>query len=103
MIRRKIYKDKKQTINLMNKDKIYDLIFWTSMIVILVWIILKAVGIINTPVVIQLIPYAGGIFAFGVFFQVIKDLKDQMKEVKDDLKQINKRLIHVEVVVEKIT
>ena len=62
----------------------------------------KGIGIINTPVLVQLIPFAGGIFAFGVFFQMIKDLKEQMKEMKSDIKQIDKRLTHVEIVVDKI-
>lgn len=86
----------------MNKQNIYDFIFWTSMIVTLVWIILKGVGIINTPPLIQIIPYAGGIFAFGVFFQMIKDSKKQLKEVKNDIKQINSRLICVENIVDKL-
>lgn len=74
----------------MNKDKIYEVIFWTSMITVLIWMFLKGIGVINTPVIIQLIPYAGGIFAFGVFFQMVKGLKDEVKDIKTDLNDVKK-------------
>ncbi len=80
-----------------DKQKIYDFIFWTSMSVILVWIILKGFGIINTPVFIQLIPYAGGIFAFGIFFQMIKDLKEQIKDIKSEVKEVKVDITSVKV------
>lgn len=82
---------------MLDKEKIYDLIFWTSMGVILLWIILKSVGVINTPITIQLIPYAGGIFAFGVFFQMIKDLKEQIRDIKDDIKGVKEEVKEVKV------
>ncbi len=101
---------------MIEKQKIYDFVFWTSMSVVAVWIVLKAVGVINTPIIVQLIPYAGGIFAFGAFFQLIKEVKNQVKEIKDDLGEVKKsqqsmlidtsqikiRLVHVEKDTEKI-
>ncbi len=74
----------------MNKDKIYDLLFWSSMGVIIIWMILKATGVINTPVFVQLIPYAGGIFAFGVFFEMMRDFKNEIKSIKEDTKELRR-------------
>ena len=74
----------------MNKDKIYDFVFWTSMATVIIWMFLKGIGVINTPVLIQLIPYAGGIFAFGVFFQTVKGLKEEIKDIKVDLNEVKK-------------
>lgn len=68
----------------------YDLLFWSSMGVIVVWMILKAIGVINTPMFVQLIPYAGGIFAFGVFFQMMREFKNEIKSIKEDTKELRK-------------
>ena len=58
------------------------------MVTVIIWMFLKGIGLINTPVLIQLIPYAGGIFAFGVFFQTVKGLKEEIKGIKVDLKDV---------------
>ena len=55
--------------------RIYNWIFWVSMSVITVWVVLKAVGIINTPEWQQLLPVAGAIFAGGAFFQKINSME----------------------------
>ena len=87
---------------MIDKYKMYEIIFWISMSTVLVWMILKGVGIINTPVFVQLIPYAGGVFAFGVFFQMVKGLKDEVKEVKVDVRDLKSEMSHVKIDVSQI-
>ncbi|MBW2968657.1 hypothetical protein KY304_00190 [Candidatus Woesearchaeota archaeon] len=66
----------------MNKDKIYDIIFWMSMLIMIVWIILKIAGIINSPVWIEMIPYMSIVFAAGAFYQSINNAKLDMADLK---------------------
>jgi len=52
----------------MKKD-IYDVLFWSLLAFALIFIILRIVGVINSPDWIDLIPLATIIFAAGVAYQ----------------------------------
>lgn len=44
---------------------IWDVIAWIVLGLILLWLILKALGVINTPLVIEYAPYFGAIYLAG--------------------------------------
>ena len=48
---------------------VYDWIFWISIGVVVVWMILKAVGVIHSPVWQELLPLAGGLAAIIAYSQ----------------------------------
>ncbi|MBI2147525.1 hypothetical protein HYU19_03540 [Candidatus Woesearchaeota archaeon] len=58
------------------------------MITMIVWVILKIAGVINTPPLLESVPTIGTIFAAGAFYQKMSD--------------VDKRLIRVETKAEKI-
>lgn len=76
---------------------VYDWIFWISVAVVVIWMILKAVGIIQSPVWQELLPYAGAFAAVVAYFQKtgaylqkidyigqdIHDSKLEMREFRD--------------------
>lgn len=80
----------------MTKDKIYAIIFWTSLLVILVWVILKMIGVINSPVWIQLIPYFSAVFAAGAFFQSINSIKLDVSDLKARMGSVELRTHNME-------
>ncbi len=63
--------------------KIYTIIFWLSMLYILLWVILKATGVINTPELIELSPIITAIFGAGVFFQMMRDTKYRLDKLEN--------------------
>ncbi|MBI2143491.1 hypothetical protein HYU20_04095 [Candidatus Woesearchaeota archaeon] len=92
----------------------YDWIFWISVAVVFVWMVLKAVGIIQPPVWQELLPYAGTFAAVVAYFQKtgrylekidhigldLHQFKAEMsefrKEVVGELREHDKRLIRIE-------
>ena len=93
---------------------VYDWIFWISIAVIVVWIVLKAVGVIHSPVWQELLPYVGGLAAVvayfqktGAYFQKIDHLDQDLHEfrnkteigfdeIKVELHKYDNRLVRIE-------
>ncbi len=79
-------------------------LFWIGILITLAWTILKAVGVIKTPIWVEMIPWISVIAAvIGVVKYIVKylviikvmdirliNLENDMKEVKDE------RLINLE-------
>jgi hypothetical protein len=85
-----------------NSTIIYVWIFWLSMAVMAVWVVLKAAGIINSPVWVELIPYASAIFAAGSFFQMFIDMKKDFVIFKRRVERIAVGLTKVESKFERV-
>ncbi|MEM4263746.1 MAG: hypothetical protein QW666_02515 [Candidatus Woesearchaeota archaeon] len=80
----------------MNETKIYDIIFWTSLGIVAIWVFLKMIGVIHSPVWIQMVPYAGAIFAAGVFYQFVKSMKRDVYDLKSRMNIIESRTNSIE-------
>lgn len=86
--------------NMKDYTKLYTIIFWLSMLYILLWVILKAAGVINTPELLELFPIITAIFGAGVFFQMIRDVRERLTKLEskteNGFRDIDKRLALVE-------
>ena len=82
------------------KHKIYATIYWTSLALILLWYILKSIGIIQTPLWIELLPFAIAVFGAGAFIQricnSIVNLQKDLIILKTDFLTLNGRVGHLE-------
>ena len=72
---------------------IYTAIFWISLVSILIWLILKALGYINTPPLIELMPFFSAVFGAGAFSQMIRDIKNRVINVESEIKDV-KMTVH---------
>ena len=63
---------------------------------------MKVLGIWESPVWQQLIPYAAGIFTFGVFYQSLFDMKRQLVNVQQQLKNVVKDTADIKIKTGKI-
>jgi len=70
-------------------QKWYDYSTWVVLGLILLWTILKMLGIINTPLIIQYAPILGAVYLGGNMIQ-------KLNRLSDDVKQIDKKLTRVE-------
>ncbi len=66
---------------------IYDWIFWISVCVVAVWMILKAVGVIQSPAWQELLPYAGIFTAIVAYFQKTGRYLEKIDHIGSDLHQ----------------
>jgi len=77
-------------------EKFWDMFFWILMwlgiIIILVWIILKMLGMINSPIWVEIIPYFGGvitIFSAAYYIGKIKQGVDYTaRKVNDSFNRL---------------
>lgn len=78
---------------MVKKLSIWDIIAWVVLAGILLWLILKMLGVINTPVLLEYAPYLGAVYIAGwqinKLSNVAEDVKD-LKNFKDEtIKQIH--------------
>ena len=85
-------------------------VFIASLAIILLWIILKVLGIIQTPLIIEVMPLLAAVFAAGAFFsefrrmvravrlmsRAVRQLKIQGHRNEWQHKEINERLAKLE-------
>lgn len=79
---------------------IYAVIFWTSLAVIAVWIVLKAIGIIDSPTWQELIPFASAIFGAGAFFQMVFSMNRRLGKVEGKVEHTDKDIGYLRIDVE---
>mgnify|MGYP001614708032 CR=1 FL=1 len=97
-------------IAMKKKDFNWMILFWIGIITLFIWLVLKEFGYINTPDLIRIIPYLGGLIAlvgliknFGGFEAKlemliidVKDIKSDIKEIKLDIHSLDKRVTLLE-------
>lgn len=64
------------------KMSVWDIIAWIVLILILVWLILKATGIINTPALIEYAPYFGAVYLAGWQIHKLEIVSRDVQELK---------------------
>ncbi len=70
----------------MDKSDIGIYVAWFGVAVIVVWAILKSIGVIQSPTYQEMAPYFGGAAAFGGLIATIRHLGKEIKEFKDETK-----------------
>ncbi len=72
---------------------IWDILAWIVLFGILVWVLLKTFGVINTPVLLEYAPIYGAIYLAGwqmhKLSAVAEDVKDLKRFGRDTINQIN--------------
>lgn len=61
---------------------IWDIIAWIVLILILIWLIFKVFGIINTPVLIEYAPYFGAVYLAGWQIHKLASVASDVRELK---------------------
>jgi len=60
----------------------WDILAWIILGLILLWLILKVAGIINTPVFIEYAPYFGAAYIAGWAMHKLDSVSDDVKSLK---------------------
>ena len=68
---------------MVNKNlNIWDTLAWVVLALILLWLILKVAGVINTPELVTYAPYFGAIYIAGWQINKLSSVSDEVKELK---------------------
>ncbi|MBS3088477.1 hypothetical protein J4402_01725 [Candidatus Pacearchaeota archaeon] len=70
----------------MRKIEISDIIIWISLLVLIIYVLGKLTGVINTPEWLTLLPIISLIFFAGAFYQKVFGFMNQMYIRTDYLK-----------------
>ncbi len=66
---------------------LWDAIAWIVLAGILIWLLLKVTGIINTPILIEYAPYFGAVYLAGWAMHKLDSAVENIKELADFKKQ----------------
>ena len=84
----------------MAKNKnVWDKLAWIVLLLILVWLVLKVLGIINTPLWLEYSPLFGAVYLAGWAISKldsatndIKEMNNEIKDMKEEISTTNKEL-----------
>ena len=79
-----------------------DWVFIISILILLLWIIGKSIGVIQSPVYIDMIPYLSIVFSAGALFQKIREMDKNILEIKMDVQETGTNLHYMDVRVSKL-
>jgi len=74
----------------MKRFGIWDFIFWLALLILILWVIFKILGIINTPAIIEVLPYLSGVFIAGAVWQQFKSMQHDLFHIRRALKRFEK-------------
>ena len=88
----------------MNKRGIsfWDVLAWLVLGLILVWITLKALGIINTPVLIEYAPYFGAVYLAGWAMSNLVRVTQDVNRIKGNIHHLGEKFNDLDKNVEVI-
>ena len=61
---------------------IWDVLAWVVLVGILVWLILKVTGVINTSILIEYAPYFGAVYLAGWQIHKLETVSEDVQELK---------------------
>ena len=64
------------------KTSVWDIIAWIVLAGILIWLILKVFGVINTPILIEYAPYFGAVYLAGWQIHKLAVVASDVRELK---------------------
>ena len=67
---------------MVKKINIWDIIAWVALTIIIVWVILKVSGIINTPLWMEYIPIYSAVYIAGWQIHKLQSVSEDVKDLK---------------------
>ncbi len=76
----------------MAKYNFWDILAWISVAGIVLWLILKVTGIINTPLLLEYAPYFGVAYFLGWNIHKLENISKDAKDLKEFKNQTIKEI-----------
>lgn len=66
---------------------IWDILAWIVLLLILLWVILKVFGLINTPALLEYAPYFGAVYLAGWAMHKLDTATNEIKHLQNFAKE----------------
>lgn len=76
--------------------RLTDIILYLALIILVSWIVGKSLGLIQSPVWVEMIPYAAALVGAGVFIQKVTRIGTDLKEVSVKVNNIDSKVIRIQ-------
>ena len=73
------------------KKSIWDILVWVAFFILILYILLKILGVIKSPVTLDIVALLSGAYFVGRYAKKIDDTFDDIKDIKDDVKELNSK------------
>ena len=71
------------------KINIWDVLAWVALVMIIIWVVLKMVGVINTPLWLEYAPIWPGIYLAGWVVERLKRTNEDLGQIKSVMRMGN--------------
>lgn len=75
----------------MAKKSIWDILVWVAFVIVVIYLLLKILGIIKSPVTVDIIALLSGAYFVGRYAKKIDDTFSDIEDIKDDVRELNKK------------
>ncbi len=82
---------------MVKKLNVWDILAWVALAGILVWLILKTFGIINTPLILEYAPIYGAVYIAGWQIYKLHTVAEDVKELKKFKEATIKKINNLEI------
>ncbi|MBL7147962.1 MAG: hypothetical protein ISS82_04000, partial [Nanoarchaeota archaeon] len=76
---------------MVKKKKVLDILVWIAFAIVVIYIFLKMLGIIKSPITIDIIALLSGAYFVGRYAKRIDDTFNDSKNVKRDIRELNRK------------
>ena len=66
----------------MKRMSFWDVLAWIALLIIIVWLVLKTAGIINTPLWLEYVPIYTAVYIAGWAMHKLDSVADDVKDLK---------------------
>ncbi len=73
------------------KNKKGNVLVWVAFSIVVLYLLLKILGIIHSPVIIDIIALLSGAYFVGRYAKRIDDSFSDVEDMKKDVKELNKK------------
>lgn len=79
------------------KSSFWDILAWIAFGIVILYLLLKILGIISSPITLDIITLLSGAYYVGRLFQSVESTAEDVKAIKTEVKDIDKRLSAIEI------
>ena len=74
----------------------WDILAWVALASIVVWLILKVLGIINTPLLLEFAPYFAAVYVAGWQVHKLHTVSEDVRDLKKFKNETIRKINHIE-------
>lgn len=80
----------------MQKKTLGDYLAWIVLALIVLWLILKVTGVINTPLLVEYSPLFGAVYLAGYMVHKLRRATEDIRELKEGVKSLETTVITID-------